>query len=213
MPIKYTKEFLISELQRFVLENGRNPIQLDMQTKYGYPPKCNYSNYFGTWNKSLLKAGLKINQCPTYNQNIIKICDNCGAIKQKSQWRYKNSQRLCLSCYKDSDCKQGNLDPNSEVGFGFIGQRVVAKTLGLDLKYDCNCSEGFGSPYDLYDKNGYDKIDVKSATMYDDTWYFNLGILLDNISIIKSNPILSLYDEFSHSLNLRTLNSCPSLKV
>ena len=174
----YTKEFLISELHRFELENNRNPRATDMQSKLGYPSCGIYQNQFRTWNNALLAAGLNINKMSD-RLNGDETCDNCGELKLDNQsWCYKNKRRLCFSCYQKSkqDYKNGNLDPESKVGFGFIGQRVVAKVLGLELKYDCNCSEGFGSEYDLYDKDGYEYINVKVSTLGNDTgWHFDFG--------------------------------------
>ena len=173
----YTKGFLISELQRFELENGRSPRQIDMQGKFGYPAAGNYQNYFGSWNNALLEAGLNINLKQTHS-NLIgnETCDNCGELKQGNQhWHYNNEQRLCKSCYYNSktDYMNKSLDPNSETGFAFMSQRVVAETLGLDLKYDCNCSQGFGTEYDLLDKT-YKYINVKAAVLKYNAWHFNL---------------------------------------
>lgn len=170
----YNKEFLISELQRFVEENGRNPRQIDIQIKFGYPAAGNYRNYFGSWNNALLEAGFNINR-KRDRLNGTEICDNCGQLKE-NQWYYKDNQRLCKSCYCNSktDYMNKSLDPNSETGFAFVSQRVVAETLGLDLKYDCNCSIGFGSEYDLLDKT-YKYINVKAAILQkDNAWHFNL---------------------------------------
>lgn len=172
----YTKEFLISKLHRFELENGKSPVKLDMQIKFGYPGYDSYIRNFGSWNNALLEAGLEVNQYQVHKGNLdgTEICDNCGCLK-KVQWNYKNKQRLCPSCYMNSDYTNGNLDPDSKVGFGFIGQRIVAKTLGLELKYDCNCSQGFGAPDDLYDVNKYKYINVKAATLNkNNAWKFGL---------------------------------------
>jgi len=170
----YTKEFLISELHRFVSENSRNPKILDMQGKFGYPSHVVYQKHFGSWNNALLDAILKVNKGFL---DGTETCDNCGCLKIKNQnWHYKNEQRLCLICSQNlNNYKNGNLDPESNTGFAFISQRVVAKVLGLELKYDCNCSEGFGSEYDLYDKNGYDNINIK-ATMLNNANFWNFGL-------------------------------------
>lgn len=171
----YTKEFLISELQRFELENGKTPKQLDMQSKFGYPSFMSYINYFGSWNEALVKAGLNINKIHAQLDGT-ETCDSCSRLKPKNQsWHYRNEQRLCRRCYDNRDYMNEKLDPNSNIGFGFIGQRVVAKVLNLELKYDCNCSEGFGSEYDLYDKNNYGSINVKAGTLNEHNyWQFNL---------------------------------------
>ena len=161
----YTDEFLINEVLRFKKENNKNPIRDDMQGKFGYPNYSTYKNRFGSWNETLKIAGLKLNQ--EQRKGKIKltgeeVCDKCGK-KPKNQFRYKDGQRICDNCYYDTKYITGNLDPESTTGFAFISQRVVAKTLELDLEYDCNCSIGFTAPYDLYDKNKYGKIDVKTS--------------------------------------------------
>lgn len=173
----HNKKFLIFELQRFVLENGRNPRAIDMQGGFGYPSRSVYISHFGTWNNALLAAGLKINQRHDCWQDGTETCDNCGQLNKINRyWTYYNEQRLCDLCYSNlNNYKNGNLDPESTVGFAFISQRVVAKTLGLDLKHDCNCSIGFNASYDLYNKN-YKYINVKSAILYkDNIWHFDFG--------------------------------------
>lgn len=173
----YTKEFLISELQRFVRENNRSPRAIDIQSKSGYPSYVSYINYFVSWNNALLSAGLKVNQ--KHHMGILdgtETCDNCEKLKSGNQnWYYNNEQRLCKSCYYNPDYKNNNLDPESNTGFAFMSQRVVAETLGLELKYDCNCSIGFNAPDDLYDKKlGY--INVKTAVLFkDNAWHFDFG--------------------------------------
>lgn len=71
------------------------------------------------------------------------------------------------------DYMNGRLDPNSAVGKGFIAETVVARTLGLDVKTNCNCIAGFGAKYDLYDEVDLGKINVKSSelrTQFDKRW-------------------------------------------
>lgn len=69
---KFTKEFLISELHRFIEENDRNPKMADMQIKFGYPSGGVYQNRFETWNNALLEAGLELNQL-----DGAEICSDC----------------------------------------------------------------------------------------------------------------------------------------
>jgi len=191
----YTKKFLISELQRFVKENGRNPKVKDFIKNKEYPGFYSYIKYFGSWNNALIEAGLEANQ---YSLNGEETCNKCGKNKPKNQgWCYRNKQRLCQSCHQkmSTDYMNGNLEPSSSTGFGFIGQRVVAKTLDLDLKYDCNCSQGFESEYDLYDKEKFGYINVKIATLNkDNAWQFLLinkrkpdTYIMLGLSIDKSN--------------------------
>lgn len=171
-PKEYTTEFLISELRRFVHENGRNPKYRDMLPKFGYPSNITYINHFGSWNNALITTGLNINQ--TYEKRTgNEICSFCGNPKKENQYWFTkyaiNGKLMCEKCYqkryRNNDYINGILDVNSGVGFGFLTQRVVAKVLNLKLKDDCNCSINFGYPYDLFDVSKYGKIDVKGRKL------------------------------------------------
>ena len=141
-----------------------------------------------------------------------ETCCKCGNYLQKNQnWvikGIKNEQFICERCYKNfqSDYIKGVLDKNSSVAKGFILQRVVANVLGLELKDDCNCSVGFNYPYDLYDKDGYGTINVKSSKLYNNSiWQFSLknkyipntyifvGFDVDRKHILKVWFIVSTY--------------------
>ena len=65
------EQFLISELQRFVSENNRNPRQIDMFKKNGYPSMNRYLKYFGSWNNALMEAGLEIEKKLTDKEFLI----------------------------------------------------------------------------------------------------------------------------------------------
>lgn len=181
MPKIYTDEFLISELQRFYRENGRVPTKLDMINKNGYPSVGAYTNHFGSLNQALKTAGLYKEK--TKKQTEFEICCKCGCNKDQTLgWCTKGLSKdkvMCLKCYKKiyyvSDYKRGKLNKNSPVAKGFISQRIIANFLELELKDDCNCSEGFNTPYDLYDKDGYGTINVKSSKLhYNNIWTFTL---------------------------------------
>lgn len=174
----YTDEFLISELHRFIHENGRNPTFRDMNPELGYPTGATYHNRFNSFNNALEAANLEINKtCEKRMGN--ETCYRCGNIlKLKEHW-FTNGllkgQVMCYKCYRNNDYINGNLDVNSSTGFGFLTQRVVAKTLGLNLENDCNCSVSFRHPYDLYDKDKYGKIDVKGRRLStSNRWRFDL---------------------------------------
>lgn len=173
----YSKQKLISELQRFYNGNGRVPTQLDMQVKFGYPSAGAYRKPFGTFNSALKIANLDLNQYHNCWQDGTETCDNCGKQKNKStKWAYVDGKRLCHICRKrnESSYKKGVLSAESTCGFAFRAQRLVIKYLKLDDEYDCNLSDGFSSSFDIYDKNKYGKIDVKAATLQKDgRWRFN----------------------------------------
>lgn len=185
---KYTEEFLIDELHRFVRENGKVPVALDMHPKFGYPSYNVYKYYFKTWNNALVVAGLKINQTYDYRTGN-ETCCKCGCSREQSNGWYTKEllkgQVMCKSCYKyfyqksKSNYKNNDLNKKSSIGSAFISQRVVAKFLNLECRYDCNISEGFDYPYDLYDKDRYGKINVKSSQLYNKIgqnpyWHFHL---------------------------------------
>jgi len=165
------KSSLLIFLCNFVEENGRTPKVSDININ----PMI-FQKHFGSFNNALLEAKLLFDES-RHGLPGFETCDVCGKFKFKHKdWHYQNNQRLCTSCCSHADYKNGCLDPESNTGFGFIGQRVVAKTLGLELKHDCNCSINFGVPYDLYDKAKYGKIDVKSCTfnVKSNNWSFSL---------------------------------------
>ncbi len=176
----YTKEFLVSELHRFVNENKRIPTIRYINIVEGYPSASTYQDHFGSWNKALEAARLKINNTHEKRTKNKKCCI-CGCnSKQKLQWHTKGLPKdkvMCNNCYHDVDYKNSNLDKNSATGKGFISQRIVANVLNLSLENDCNCSIGFNAPYDLYDKEKYGKIDVKSSKLNKNSfWVFTFNI-------------------------------------
>lgn len=56
---KIKDDFLLSELQRFVKEFNRIPIQKDFENLKGYPSRKSFSNHFGSFNNALRLAGLE----------------------------------------------------------------------------------------------------------------------------------------------------------
>lgn len=173
----YTKEFLILELQRFYKENNRSPTQKEFKTsKLGYPTITPYYKHFDTWNNALKEAGLKINHDYTHYDGT-EVCENCGEKRKNKAWQYKNDKRLCPSCYEKADYKYGNLDKNSNVGIGFIAEKIVLNT--LDSEKHCNCEASFNHGFDIYDEFIYGKIDVKCSILgyssgKSKKWHFKL---------------------------------------
>lgn len=168
----YTREFLISELHRFVSKNERNPKAKDMRGDFGYPNIDSYYRLFGSFNGALTEAGLEVNQYQVRPDGS-EVCCKCGA-KTTPDWFYINDSRVCRSCYEGAKYRSGELDSASNVGFGFIAQRVAAKALGLSIENDCNCSRGFGAAYDLYDETEHSYINVKAATLNSrNNWVFH----------------------------------------
>jgi len=100
--INITKEFLISELHRFVKENNRNPTQSEMINKNGYPSIRPYITHFGSWDNSLNVAKLY------HNNNIkkakiaeCKVMDSLENATHKSNENWSSAYDiLCSKGYK-----------------------------------------------------------------------------------------------------------------
>lgn len=180
----HNKEFLISELQRFYRENNKVPIQKDMQAKFGYPSFWSYHSHFGSFNNALEIAEFEANR--THEKRTgTETCCKCGNhLKKGKNWITKGLPKgevMCSRCYQktQSDYMNNRLNKNSTTGSGFIAQRVIAKYLNLELKNDCNCSDDFNHPIDLYDKVKYKYINVKSSQLLTSLykspyWHFKL---------------------------------------
>lgn len=75
---------------------------------------------------------------------------------------------LCNTCEskgytQQADWRNGRLNPNSEVGKGFIGQQIVAKTFGVD---DCNIKmDSFRFYVDLDKHTKYGICEVKTSSL------------------------------------------------
>jgi hypothetical protein len=68
---KFSDEFLISELGRFYNEFGKVPTNEDFTNDKNFPsPKC-YQKRFGSWNESLVKAGLNLNNIMKHSRELI----------------------------------------------------------------------------------------------------------------------------------------------
>lgn len=176
----HTKEFLIFELQRFHEKNGVVPKFRDMTLKNGYPSGEAYRRHFKIFNNALEIAGFEINQT-CEKRTGLETCRECNNyLKENEYWITKGlpvGQVMCLGCYDKSKSayKKGNLDKNSNTGKGTISEQIVKNVLGLENKYDCNFACGFGYKIDLFDKEKYKFINVKSGHLQkDNAWHFDL---------------------------------------
>lgn len=76
--------------------------------------------------------------------------------------RIKEQQRR--QSKKMADCRNGNLDPNSSVGKGYITEVLVAKFLGIKTCFDL--TDNFCHPmYDMLEHEKFGKIDVKGSSL------------------------------------------------
>ena len=58
---RYANKFLINSLKELSLKLGRNPTSYDLGKKNNMPDRSVFESKFGSWNKALTEAGLKIN--------------------------------------------------------------------------------------------------------------------------------------------------------
>jgi hypothetical protein len=58
---KYTEEYLISSLIKLSIKLEMNPTCNDSGKMDGVPDRSVFENRFGSWNRALIKSGLKIN--------------------------------------------------------------------------------------------------------------------------------------------------------
>lgn len=184
-----TREFLISEIQRFYKLNGRVPKRRDMVVGDGYPCIADFINEFGSWNNAVKESGFKTINRITGDE----VCIICGT-KKTGCWFYYNNDndRICRTCYdkqhgkEKTDYMNGRLDIDSPTGFAFLSQRVVARKLRIETKHDCNCTYGHNYPgFDLLQLHGekYGRIQVKTAVIRNKDisllWTFNIGNYLE----------------------------------
>jgi hypothetical protein len=53
------KQFLIDEINRFILEHNRFPVGKDMKVKNGYPSLNQYISVFGSWSEAIEEMEIK----------------------------------------------------------------------------------------------------------------------------------------------------------
>jgi hypothetical protein len=176
---KYTDKELISELCRFVEEEGFIPNTYILTTKRGYIPYQAYIARYGSLDKALIVANLPLNQ---YHDDSMldgtEVCCYCGKRADEifgfRNWLYDNGFRYCEKHRRGPDYIKGTLDVNSATARGRIGEILVVKTLGIGKDHDCNrisCKYKF----DLYNEQ-YGKIDVKTSKFsIKNMWTFNFN--------------------------------------
>ena len=202
MGIRYSDEFLISELHRFVKENGRVSTASEMKNKNGYISYQTYVNHFGTWNNALIEAGFELNQYQNHWQDGTEVCSYCGKRANEilgfRQWFYADDVGYCNKCGNSNgifDYKEGKLNKKSSTAKATISQRVVAKVLNLEMKYDCNCTYGFKHPVDLYHKDKYFYINVKDSALHNSSRQSSRWVFILEQEEIPDTYICLGYDE------------------
>lgn len=75
-----------------------------------------------------------------------------------------------------TDWRNGNLDPLSPIGKGFIGQQIISRTYKID---DCNLKmDNFNFYIDLSrgTKYGYGEVKIATLNVKNNWWIFNVRI-------------------------------------
>ena len=140
-------------------------------------------------NKNPTKEELKSVKKWDFVHNSTETCYRCGESFDETPGHPKREKDKdgkwlgiwdCGNCcrkYK-TDCRNNNLDPNSEVGFAYIIATLVKKKLGIEK--DCFDSTGnFNYPkYDMIEHEDWGLIDVKGSSLLtlNDYLYHEFGI-------------------------------------
>lgn len=100
-----------------------------------------------------------------------RICDKCQKrIEYNIEGSYENVKKL------RADWRNGNLDPLSSIGKGFIGQQIISRTYKID---DCNLKmDNFNFYIDLTKdaKYGYGEVKIATLNIRDNWWIFNISM-------------------------------------
>lgn len=192
----YDKDFLISELHRFVRENERIPTFIDIASANNYPSARTYADHFGSWNKALTAASFEIN-IKHRTLNGTETCSYCGcSIEETQHWYYdKEGNRFCAKHGANGkpDYVTKNLDINSSTGKGRTGEILVTKVLNIGKEHDCN-RESCHYPIDMYNEQ-YGKIDVKTSLLNDK--YNKWGFRFDAKKIVDTYICIGLNSDRS----------------
>lgn len=102
---QYTREFLISEIFRFVDQYGKPPKRRDMCTKLGFPVYTHYYTEFGSWSNALRFAGLKVTNNYQYTDeelvnNLLQYYENNNKIPTVQDIK-KSNNRISYYHYKN----------------------------------------------------------------------------------------------------------------
>ena len=131
---------------------------------------------------------------PSIIYNKTNICDICSeknmitdnsvlhpgsAYREKDKNGRPTGKWMCQYCYEqnspnsdlnkrkaNADCRNKNLDPNSNQGIGYITCTLVKKYLGVEDCFDI--TGNFNYPgYDLIETEKYGSVDTKGSTLID----------------------------------------------
>ena len=136
-------------------------------------------------NKSPTKEELKSAKKWTFKHNSTETCYRCGGSFDEVWHPYKEKDKEgkwlgiwnCHNCWQkydpnsdnnkrilNSDCRNNDLDPNSEVGIGYITAVLVKKFLGIEDCFDI--TNNFNYPkYDMIEHEDWGLIDAKGSSL------------------------------------------------
>lgn len=79
--MKYTDDFLLSELRRYYNEYNKVPSYDDLKYKHkNYPTVKPYMTRFGSWNEALNKADLQSHEAKLCENRLVNHCKECGEV-------------------------------------------------------------------------------------------------------------------------------------
>lgn len=112
----------------------------------------------------------------TYQKN--KKCNMCGKnkylVKKYNDNGYFMGEYICQTCL-NSDYRNGNLDPYSSVGKGYISEVLVAKFLKIDTCFDKTGIFNYRS-FDMFETEEWGRINVKGSKLIDNNYHlFNIS--------------------------------------
>lgn len=174
--LKYTNEELLNKLRQFENKEGRVPKEKDFENNHKYPCCNTYIKRFGNWNNSLKLAGIYIekNEKNYINDNMIKYGieddllgvishDDIKDIIRMEKERKRFTKHNGKYQKKKTDCRNGNLNPNSSLGKGYVSEILVAKFLGIKTCFDL--TDNFSYPkYDMFEHEDWGIINVKGSS-------------------------------------------------
>jgi len=138
-------------------------------------------------NKNPTKEELKTSIKWTFKHNSTETCYRCGEsfdevmghpIKEKDTegkwlgiwdcancWDKYSSNSSHKKLKLEADCRNGNLDPNSNHGIGYVTAVLVKKFLGIEDCFDI--TDNFCYPkYDMIEHKDWGKIDAKGSSLF-----------------------------------------------
>ncbi len=194
------KEYLLRRMIHFYEENNRVPNAVDFTHNSNYHSYSTYIRIFGGWNNAIKEAGLwKKRYNPTHT------CYRCGrsfdeVLGHPTREKDNDGKFIgwdCANCWEKydpnsntniikpkADCRNNNLDPNSNAGIGYITTVLVKKFLGIEDCFDKTDNFNYRG-YDMIEHKYWGKIDVKGSSLLHRN--YNSNTLWHSFHTVKNN--------------------------